>query len=392
MNCTLDNGSIKLTGLAIEELHRDLTIIVNSSNPDILPKQIRLRFNINKLDIPLTFEIQSDTLTADSKFFISDSDNYSIDEPLIFYKTNKTINWTAYTFGTNILLTNNVFDNEITYIQFKNTTNRLTSNVEKPYNICTNTLRILNCFGNIMSMINFSKTLLFCEFAKLFAYANIISAEKLILPATSLANMCYWGMFENCQNLKYAPELPATTLAQYCYNHMFNGCTSLTTAPELPARELADDCDGCYSGMFEGCINLTTAPELPATTLAESCYSSMFAECRSLTKAPSILPATTLTDYCYWGMFENCQNLKYAPELPATELADNCYAFMFDGCTSLNSVKVGFTDWNISEDSTNGWLGGVSSEGTFVCPTTLSIQYGNDYIPEGWTIVHPETV
>lgn len=43
---------------------------------------------------------------------------------------------------------------------------------------------------------------------------KLISAENLILPATTLCTKCYQSMFSNCQNLTIAPELPATTLAQ----------------------------------------------------------------------------------------------------------------------------------------------------------------------------------
>lgn len=43
---------------------------------------------------------------------------------------------------------------------------------------------------------------------------KLISAENLILPATTLSTKCYNSMFGNCQNLIIAPELPATTLAQ----------------------------------------------------------------------------------------------------------------------------------------------------------------------------------
>jgi hypothetical protein len=34
-------------------------------------------------------------------------------------------------------------------------------------------------------------------------------------------------MFEGCRSLTQAPELPATTLANFCYYHMFYGCTNL---------------------------------------------------------------------------------------------------------------------------------------------------------------------
>ena len=122
--------------------------------------------------------------------------------------------------------------------------------------------------GNIMSLLygdNFAnKTSLEGRggaFAGLFSYdgnLQIISAENLVLPATTLADYCYENMFSGCTSLTTAPELPSTTLADYCYQNMFSGCTSLTTAPELPATTLADY---CYQNMFSGCTSLSTAPE-----------------------------------------------------------------------------------------------------------------------------------
>ena len=60
-------------------------------------------------------------------------------------------------------------------------------------------------------------------------------------------------MFYLCSALEKAPELPATTLADDCYSGMFMKCTSLGKAPELPAKELTDN---CYAYMFNGCTNL----------------------------------------------------------------------------------------------------------------------------------------
>ena len=37
-------------------------------------------------------------------------------------------------------------------------------------------------------------------------------------------------MFKSCTSLTQAPELPATTLANRCYYSMFGGCVSLTQA------------------------------------------------------------------------------------------------------------------------------------------------------------------
>lgn len=55
----------------------------------------------------------------------------------------------------------------------------------------------------------------------------LVSAENLILPATTLATQCYKGMFSNCSKLTTAPVLAATTLVSDCYNQMFSGCSKL---------------------------------------------------------------------------------------------------------------------------------------------------------------------
>ena len=178
--------------------------------------------------------------------------------------------------------------------------------------------------------------------------------NELFLPATTLAEYCYFGMFSGCTGLTEAPELPATTLAYGCYSMMFYGWTSLTEAPKLPATTLADY---CYFGMFAGCASLTAAPELPATTLTEACYIYMFADCSSLTAAPA-LPAKTLTVSCYDSMFQNC--------------------------TKLASVSCSATDIS-ADDCTTNWLQDVAATGTFTTPSTTSWESGASGIPEGWT-------
>ena len=204
------------------------------------------------------------------------------------------------------------------------------------------------------------------------------------LPATTLASNCYNSMFSNCTSLAQAPELPATTLADNCYSSMFSGCTSLVQAPALPATTLAD---WCYNGMFSSCTSLVQAPALPATALAGSCYSSMFSGCTSLVKAPA-LPATALADYCCLNMFRSCTSLIQAPALPATMLVSNCYNSMFNGCTSLASMDVSFTAWN-PENATTSWMtnAGYNATGTktFTCPAALPNTTGNSNIPSGWT-------
>ena len=213
---------------------------------------------------------------------------------------------------------------------------------------------------------------------------KLIDASNLILPATTLANRCYYNMFQSCTGLTTAPELPATTLANYCYAYMFYGCTSLTKAPKLPATTLAES---CYSNMFGGCTALKTAPELSAATLFYSCYQYMFQGCTSLTTAPE-LPATTLANYCYTYMFYGCSSLITAPALPATILAEGCYQSMFRGCTALNYIKCLATDISTSSCTYN-WVNGVAASGTFVKADSMSSwTTGNDGIPSNWIIIN----
>ena len=133
-----------------------------------------------------------------------------------------------------------------------------------------------NVEGNIMSMIygdNFASQTTIPEssymFRQLFANnSNLISAENLILQATTLARSCYNSMFYGCTSLTKAPTLPATTLVNNCYQAMFQGCTSLTTAPVLPAATLTDY---CYYWMFRGCTLLSTIKMYATDITASNC-------------------------------------------------------------------------------------------------------------------------
>ena len=106
-----------------------------------------------------------------------------------------------------------------------------------------------NVGGDISSLTNEIAEVKEYTFSKLFYGDSYIKdASSLILPATTLASLCYEQMFYGCTALTTAPALPAATLARGCYYDMFNGCSSLTTAPALPATTLANN---CYQHMFE---------------------------------------------------------------------------------------------------------------------------------------------
>ena len=174
---------------------------------------------------------------------------------------------------------------------------------------------------------------------------TLIDYENYATASTE--NARFINLFKNNTQLTSAPELPATTLADHCYEGMFRVCTSLATAPVLPATTLAAS---CYFSMFVGCSALTTAHELPAKTLTEHCYDAMFFECTSLTTAPE-LPATTLATRCYDGMFRGCTSLTTAV-LPAKTLVAGCYQTMFWDCTNLSNLTMLATDV-YANDETN---------------------------------------
>lgn len=248
-------------------------------------------------------------------------------------------------------------------------------------------------YGNTMSLIygdNFSgqTSMGNSDFFNLFLGASgLTNTENLVLPATTLKMSCYLEMFRNCVNLVKSPKkLPATTLTQQCYAGMFNNCRKLTTMPELPASVMADS---CYGGMFSWCWSLTEIPNIlsAVTTLAENCFTNMFNTCKNLTTVPSdLLPITTLQPSCYWCMFTDCTSLRKAPDLPAEVLVSQCYDNMFTGCSSLIYVKCLATSNINYQDSTNYWMGEVSSSGTFVKNANATWPTGDNGIPSGWTI------
>lgn len=112
--------------------------------------------------------------------------------------------------------------------------------------------------GNIMSLVygdNFigNNTLTGTyNFCSMFKLSNAVSAENMVLPATTLTNYCYRAMFSKAASLVTPPELPATTLAQGVYWYMFEECP-MTTAPDLLATELVSE---CYGYMFTNCRSL----------------------------------------------------------------------------------------------------------------------------------------
>jgi len=375
---------------------------------------ISMTVNTTPVEIPLTFEAKEAGATVTFDICTSAATN-----PV--YISTDGENWSAYTSGTAIPLTN-VGDK----VSFRGNNARYATADKYSYFSCNEDCYI---YGNVMSLINstdYANTKVLTQNHALrelfYNNTHIVnhSSKTLVLPATTLTPWCYYRMFGNCTGLKTAPALPATNLAENCYMHMFSSCTSLETAPDLPATTLAVYCyehmfykcsglttapaelpattlaNSCYQSMFESCTGLKTAPELPATNLAENCYMYMFSFCTSLEEAPA-LPATTLVTNCYNTMFKGCTSLTKAPTLPATTLASYCYYEMFRDCSNLNYVTCLATSGINSNRSTYYWLYNVASSGTFTknasTPTGSTGTSGQYWktnsangIPSDWTV------
>ena len=94
-----------------------------------------------------------------------------------------------------------------------------------------------------------------CQF--MFNYCNkLASVPSDLLPATSLAENCYYEMFQGCKKLEKAPKLPAGTLSNGCYYQMFDGCTDLNEAWVKADYTVANN--EC-TNMFNGCTGANDA-------------------------------------------------------------------------------------------------------------------------------------
>lgn len=142
-------------------------------------------------------------------------------------------------------------------IRLKGTNTRYSSS-NTSYMCFKDSTAVFDAEGNVMSLIygdNFINNTALTgtyNFCSLFKQSNLVSAENLVLPATTLTPHCYRAMFANNELFAVAPELHATTLAESCYRYMFQDA-AMTTAPELLAPTLVTD---CYDGMFNNCANL----------------------------------------------------------------------------------------------------------------------------------------
>lgn len=171
-------------------------------------------------------------------------------------------------------------------------------------------------------------------------YSGCTSMETgpLSLPATTMSNNCYQGMFKGCTLLVAAPRIDATTLADYCFQEMFSGCIALRTAQDAFSFT-GDIPQYACKQMFYNCQALNGAPQMSSVTgtIGQSGCQQMYYSCEAMTTGPSSLNATTVNQQGYYQMFYNCRHLLASPAIEATDIGLQGCQEMFRGCTRMQT-------------------------------------------------------
>lgn len=176
------------------------------------------------------------------------SGSFNINLADVSYSTDKGSTWETTTGATTI----NLSSGDTVQFLHSGASNSMLGN---------NTGITFNVYGNIMSLLyedNYiGQTSIDANraFFQLLKASNVVEADNLILPALSLTEYCYYGMFSGCTLFTAAPELPVATAftGNYAYGSMFKKCTSLTKGPDLLLPTLTNK---CYSSLFDGCSSL----------------------------------------------------------------------------------------------------------------------------------------
>ena len=191
--------------------------------------------------IPLTL------ISLDDNNVIGWKSNKSTNLKTISVSTDNGATWTSYTASTASAGTTLATLNTGDKLLVKGNNNLYASSSFYHWFRCTGRF---NPVGNMMSLIygdNFIDKVDFpsgstYNFAAMFDSCKVITAENLILPATTLTAFCYTNLFQFCTQLTTSPVLGALTLANYSYQLMFTGCKLLNKITCLATDISASNC------------------------------------------------------------------------------------------------------------------------------------------------------
>ena len=263
----------------------------------------------------------------------------SPNNPILSYSLDYGETWTTETISGKVTFGT---INTGQKIIFKGNNTKLSSSYSS-YNYF-NATKQFKVYGNVMSLFNGDNFKTNYEFNSssdntctgILRSLYLVDASNLILPALTLYNSSYNGMFRGATALQHGPQMLATT----------------------PAKE------SC-SSMFEGCINLEEPIEINFTTLSQQCCMRMFCMDRN-----SRITTPKMTK---------------SPILRVHQGAPDCYKEMFKGNGNLNEITCLLTT---ASGSTSSWIQNAgAATGTFYKHSSKTWSNNNDGVPTGWTIV-----
>lgn len=190
---------------------------------------------------------------------------------------------------------------------------------------------------------------------------SIDSSESGIGTFSATGN---FNMEGNAMSLASGDDfIGKTTISAYQFRTLFKNNTKLISAENLilPATTASS---GCYREMFYGCTGLTTPPELPATTLSNNCYDYMFYDCTNLKSAPKLY-AATLANNSYRGLFYGCTLINYIECLATDISVSNCTQYITRNVASTGTFVIadGMTSWQRNYHGIpSGWTVRTKSE------------------------------
>lgn len=151
----------------------------------------------------------------------------------------------------------------------------------------TNAINVINSNGNYWT---FTMT----GSGTIEAGGNTMSLLDITTKKTNIGSYAFANLFKGCGKLTKAPKLPATSISERCYMGMFEE-TGIAEAPALPATKVVK---GAYQNMFKNCLNLAKAPNLVATQVAWAGYQEMFNGCKII-KEITLANVTTIENTAF---------------------------------------------------------------------------------------------
>lgn len=336
-NCeSLNYIEIESTTLLGEDYSLNWVYNVASEGEFKQPTNISNEFGVNAIPTGWTTTIDYSQMyfTIES---LQDSNEikmqryHSPNNPTLSYSLDDGETWTTATIsGTKSFGTINTGQKII----FKGSNTRFATAWDA-YNYFTATKQF-KVYGNVMSLLNGDDFINNSEFDSSTTYhcvgllrtTLLVDASNMILPATTLYESSYNGMFRGATNLVYGPKLlPALDVPHDAYSSMFEGCTSLVEAPEIMATTVSGDT--ALQRMF--CMNrsskvtaaMTKGPILRIINPAAyaNVYQQLFCGNGSLTEVTIITQGTNLS-FSNWLNYTNSGVIKKLSTTTLTSGAD----------------------------------------------------------------------